>query len=70
MAVNFKGNGVAIPQLTVPMIKDVLIPIPPLALQQEFAAKTEAIEQQKALVQQSIAEVQTLFDSRMDYWFG
>ena len=70
MAVNFKGNGVAIPQLTVPMIKDVLIPIPPLALQQEFAAKVETIEQQKALIQQSIAEVQTLFDSRMDYWFG
>ena len=46
------------------------IPVPPHPLQQEFAAKVEAIEQQKALVQQSIAEVQTLFDSRMDYWFG
>lgn len=44
--------------------------IPPLPLQQEFADKVEAIERQKSLIQQSIDEVQTLFDSRMDYWFG
>lgn len=47
-----------------------LIPLPPLSLQQEFASKIEAIERQKTLIQQSIDEVQTLFDSRMDYWFG
>ncbi len=46
------------------------LPIPPLSLQQEFAEKVEAIERQKALVQQSIAETQTLFDSRMDHWFS
>ncbi len=46
------------------------IPLPPLPLQQEYADKVEAIERQKTLIQQSIDEVQTLFDSRMDYWFG
>ena len=43
---------------------------PPLSLQQEFAEKIEAIEQQKALVQASIAETKTLFNSRMDYYFN
>lgn len=50
-------------------IKSLSICIPPLSLQQEFAEKVEAIERQKTLIQQSIDEVQTLFDSRMDYWF-
>ena len=49
---------------------DLLVPVPPISLQQEFAEKVEAIERQKALIQQSIDGVQTLFDSRMDYWFG
>lgn len=51
-------------------LASISIPLPPLPLQQEFASKVEAIERQKTLIQQSIDEVQTLFDSRMDYWFG
>lgn len=44
--------------------------LPPLSLQREFAEKVEAIERQKALVQQSIEETQTLFDYTMDKYFG
>ena len=44
--------------------------LPPLSLQQEFAEKVEAIERQKALVQQSIEETQTMFDYTMDKYFG
>lgn len=44
--------------------------LPPLVLQQEFAEKVEAIEKQKALVQQSIEETQTMFDYTMDKYFG
>ena len=46
------------------------IPLPPLAMQQQFAEKIQAIEAQKELVKQSIAETQQLFDSRMDYYFN
>ena len=46
------------------------LPVPPLSLQEEFAEKIEAIEKQKALVKASIAETETLFSSRMDYYFG
>lgn len=53
--------------------KDILnltITLPPLPLQQSFASKIEAIEKQKALIKQSITETETLFNSRMDYYFG
>ena len=63
-------NAVAQPNINAKQYGDLLVPVPPLPLQQEFAEKVEAIERQKALIQQSIDEVQTLFDSRMDYWFG
>lgn len=51
-------------------IRNYKVILPPLPLQQEFTSKIEAIERQKALIQHSIVETQTLFDSRMDYWFG
>ena len=44
--------------------------LPPLALQQSFAEKIEAIEKQKELIRQSIKETETLFNSRMDYYFN
>lgn len=44
--------------------------LPPLSLQQKFANKIEAIEKQKKLIKQSIAETETLFDSRMDFYFN
>ena len=46
------------------------IMLPPYTLQQEFASKIEAIEKQKELIKQSIAETETLFNSRMDYYFN
>ena len=50
-------------------LKAYPFPYPPLALQQQFAEKIQAIEAQKELVKQSIAETQQLLDSRMDYYF-
>ena len=42
----------------------------PITLQQDFASKIESIEKQKELIAQSIKEAETLFNSRMDYYFG
>lgn len=63
-------GGAAITRLTIAKINEIRIPLPPLSLQQEFAEKVEAIERQKALVQQSIEETQTMFDYTMDKYFG
>ncbi len=51
-------------------LKKIRIFLPPLALQQQFASKIETIEHQKELIKQSIREVETLFNSRMDYYFN
>ena len=46
------------------------IPVPPLSLQQSFAAKIESIEKQKAAISKSIAETEKLFEYTMDKYFG
>lgn len=63
------GKGVAQPNLSLGQLRDFTISFPPLALQQQFAEKIQAIEAQKELVKKSIAETQQLLDSRMDYYF-
>lgn len=57
-------------QITVRMLENLQVILPPLPLQHQFASKIEAIEKQKELIKQSLSEVQQLFDSRMDYYFG
>ena len=64
------AHGVAQPGIAVNDLKPISFALPPLSLQQSFASKIEAIERQKALIQQSITEAETLFNSRMDYWFS
>ena len=44
--------------------------LPPISLQNQFAKKIEAIEQQKALINQSITDTQLLFDYTMDKYFN
>lgn len=56
--------------LTKSVLEELEFPLPPLTLQQEFAAKVEAIEQMKAKVRQSLKESEELFNSRMDYYFN
>ena len=51
-------------------IEELLVQIPPLTLQQEFAEKIEAIEKQKELIKKSISETENLFNARMDYYFN
>lgn len=63
------AQGVAQPGISVGVINEMLFPLPPLPLQQAFAAKIEAIEKQKELVKRSIAETETLLASRMQHYF-
>ena len=51
-------------------LKNIDIIITPIALQQEFADKIEAIEKQKELIKKSISETENLFNARMDYYFN
>lgn len=51
-------------------LQGISIPVPPLPLQQSFAAKIESIEKQKAAISKSIAETKKLYDYTMDKYFG
>lgn len=64
------GRGATFKEVSKSAISSFKVILPPLPLQQEFASKVEAIERQKSLIQQSIVETQTLFDSRMEHWFN
>ena len=57
-------------QITVKMLDEIKVALPPLTLQQQFAEKIEAIEKQKELIKQSITQTEELFNSRMDYYFN
>jgi len=65
----FSSKGMQ-PNVSSREIESIQIFVPPFSLQQQFASKIEAIEHQKELIKQSIKEVETLFNSRMDYYFN
>lgn len=63
-------KGIGVPNLHLNKIRDTKIILPPLALQEKFAAQIDKIEQQKNLIEQTISNLQTLLNARMDYWFN
>lgn len=63
-------HGIGMMHLTKVGMEQYLLPVPPLALQEAFAEKVEAIDAQKAKVEAEMAELQTLLDARMDFWFN
>ena len=65
-----KATALMQPNLSIRDLRDMPTIYPPLALQQEFADKIEAIEKQKELIKQSITQTEELFNSRMDYYFN
>ena len=68
--INDKVAGAKMPRVSMDILRAFPVILPPLSLQQLFAQKIEAIEKQKALIKQSIAETEELFNSRMDYYFS
>lgn len=67
---NSLGTGATFKEISKRVVSEIPIPLPPLSLQQAFAAKIEAIEKQKELVKRSIAETETLLASRMQHYFS
>ena len=64
------AKGATMLNINCKIVEELNFILPPISLQQEFADKIEAIEKQKALIKQSIAETETLFNARMDYYFN
>ena len=67
---DYSGRGASIPQLTIPMIKDEPVPVPPLGLQEDFEKVVTQVDKSKFAVQKSLEKTQLLFDSLMQEYFG
>ncbi len=65
-----KSHGGTMDILNVGIIKMINIPLPPLSLQQEFADRIAVIEQQKALLQDGLAKMETAYKALMQEYFG
>lgn len=63
------GKTTTVNQITVKMLNNLTLPLPPLSLQQLFAQRIEQIEREKSEVQKSIQDLETLLASRIQYWF-
>ncbi len=62
-------TGTTIRNVSLKAMREFPIIYPPLPLQHSFAQKIEQIEQQKAAIQKTITDLETLLAARMQYWF-
>ena len=63
------GKTSTVNQVTVNMLKNICLPLPPHDLQRDFASKISIIDEAKNACRSQIAEMQTLLAARMQYWF-
>lgn len=63
------GTGATFKEISKKTTENIKIAVPPIALQTEFAKKVVAIEAQKRVVCESLIDSQSLFDSKMSYYF-
>ena len=64
------GRGANIQNLNQQILSNLEIPIPPLALQQQFAAFVQQIDKSKFTVQKSLEKAETLYKSLMQEYFA
>lgn len=64
-----RSKGATREALPKSVVDSLLVPLPPLPLQHFFAQKIEQIEQQKAAIQKTITDLESLLAARMQYWF-
>ena len=63
------ATGIAQKTISLSSLRGFNITRPPLPLQQLFAQRIELIEKQKDEIKSTIADLETLLASRMQYWF-
>ncbi|MBQ0019147.1 MAG: restriction endonuclease subunit S [Bacteroidales bacterium] len=62
-------NQSTVAYLSIKQLSSKHVPLPPLPLQQTFASRIEAIEEEKQKIQSSLQDLETLLAARMQYWF-
>ena len=64
------ASGSAQPQLPISTMNKIILMIPPLELQNQFASFVEEIDKSRSRIQKSLEASQELFDSLMQEYFG
>lgn len=70
MRLKMVGRGANIQNLNQKILSTLIIPVPPLELQTQFADFVKQVDKSKATVQKALDEAQLLFDSLMQEYFG
>lgn len=64
------GTSGSMYNVSMEKLKSIAVPLPPIELQQRFAAFVAQVDKSKAAVQAALDEAQMLFDSLMQRYFG
>lgn len=70
MRLKMVGRGANIQNLNQKILSTLIIPVPPLELQTQFADFVKQVDKSKVVVQKALDEAQLLFDSLMQEYFG
>ena len=65
-----KSSGSTVMGIRVRLLEQLTIPVPPMELQEEFAAFVEQTDKSKLAIQQSLDKLETLRKSLMQEYFG
>ena len=64
------ANGSTIPQINNKDLEGLIIPLPEIWVQEEFADFVAQVDKSRFVVQQQIDKLQTLYDSLAQEYFG
>ena len=64
------SNRTNLPKVNKKQVEGFALPLPPMELQQQFAAFVSQVDKSKVAVQKALDETQLLFDSLMQEYFG
>ena len=67
---NSLGRGATFKEISKSIVENIKIPVPTMALQEQFVTFVEQVDKSKVAVQKALDEAQTLFDSLMQEYFG
>ena len=65
-----QAQGAGQPNLNGQMVRSFLVPLPPLALQRQFAAFVEKVEGLKATAKKELEQVDLLYRAKLQEFFG
>lgn len=66
----FGAVGVTMKNINAGMIEDSLVPLPPMPLQESFAAFVSSVDKSKAALKETIETMETLYKERLQEYFA